>query len=43
METMAIMGFIFGMSGASFGLMAFGQVSQLKKEVQKLKDRLEGE
>ncbi len=41
METMAILGFIFGMSGLSFGLMAFGQVSQLKKEVQQLKGQLE--
>ena len=29
--------------GFMFGLIAFGQVSQLKKEVQQLKDQLEGD
>ena len=36
MENMA---FIFGVSGLAFAFIALGQVHQLKKEVQELKDR----
>lgn len=36
--TFALMGFIFGMSGLAFGVIAFTQLGELKKEAQKLID-----
>ena len=33
----------FAILGFSFGVIAYSQVNQLKKEVQKLRNRLEGE
>ena len=37
MDAIAILGFVFGL----FGLIAFGQVNELKKEVQRLRNQLE--
>jgi len=43
METMGLMGFIFGLSGLSFGLMAWQQIAGLKKEFEDLKKDLVGD
>ena len=37
---METMGYIFGMAGLSFAIMAWGQVSTLKKELDELKKKL---
>ena len=37
MDTFGIFGFIFGMVGFIFSMNVMGQVSELKKEVEKLK------
>lgn len=39
---MEMMGFIFGLAGLSFALMAKEQISKLKKEFETLKKSLEG-
>ncbi len=38
---METLGYIFGMAGLSFAIMAWGQVSNLKKEFDELKKQLE--
>lgn len=38
---MEALGYIFGMAGLSFAIMAWGQVSSLKKEFDELKKTLE--
>ena len=43
MDVFAILGFTFGMSAFTFALIAINQVSELKKEVQQLKDHPEGD
>ncbi len=40
---MDVVAFSIATLGFTFGLIAFAQVSELKKEVQKLKDQLEGD
>jgi len=39
---MESMGFIFGMAGISFAMIAWGQIAALKKEFEDLKKKLEG-
>ena len=39
MDAIAIIGFTFGI----FGLIAFAQVTKLKKEFQRLRDQIEGD
>jgi hypothetical protein len=41
MESMGIIGFIFGLSGLSFALMSREQLTALKKEFDELKKNLE--
>lgn len=36
METMGLMGFIFGMSGLSFAVIVYEQMTKLKKDVERL-------
>lgn len=38
---METMGYIFGMAGLSFAIMAWGQIASLKKEFDELKKNLE--
>ncbi len=38
---METMGFIFGMFGMSFGIIALGKIASLKKEIEDLKKNLE--
>ncbi len=40
---MEVVAFTFAILGFTFGVIAVSQVNQLKKEVQRLKNRLEGE
>lgn len=40
METFAIIGFVFGMSGLSMGIIAKGQIENLKIDVDQLKEEL---
>lgn len=40
MEAISILGFVFGMSGLSFGLIALGQVQALKNDLAELRDQL---
>jgi hypothetical protein len=40
MDIFGILGFIFGMMGFIFSMTVMGQVSELKKEVEKLKSQL---
>ena len=41
METLGILGFIFGMSGLSFAIIAWGLIGRLRKEFEDLKKNLE--
>lgn len=41
MEAMGMMGFIFGMSGTSFAIIAWSLVGSLRKEFEDLKKNLE--
>ncbi len=41
MDAFGLMGFIFGMSGLSFAIIAWGQIASLKKEFEDLKKSLE--
>ncbi len=43
MDTFGLLGFIFGLMGLGVGALAFTQVEQLKKEVQRLRDQREGD
>jgi len=43
MDAFAIMGFIFGVSGLTFAFIAIARVEQLKKEVQQLRNQIEGD
>ena len=38
---METMGFIFGMAGISFAIIAWGQIAVLRKEFEQLKKKLE--
>lgn len=42
METMGLLGFVFGLSGLSFSLTAMGQVSSLKSEFEEFKKNMPG-
>ncbi len=37
---MEVMGFIFGMAGVSFAMMAWGQIAVLRKEFDQLNEKL---
>ena len=41
MDAFGLMGFISGMSGLSFAIIAWGQISSLRKEFEDLKRNLE--
>ena len=38
MESFGLLGFIFGMAGLSWGIMAFGQINVMKKDIETLKE-----
>ena len=42
MEVFGLLGFIFGLSGMTFAIIAWGQIASLKKEFEDLKKSLRG-
>ena len=41
MEKIGLLGFIFGMAGLSWGIMAFGQINVMKKDIETLKEMVQ--